>query len=294
MSELICLRATFRDEDRAATWIEILRLRHPELAGSIEEQAEELWIQGDRERASTRVDAVLWLSPAQWDELVVNMDELAAEGWPIGRRDRDTEERVAAGWRAQHPAIEVGSRLRIAPPWLASGEDEGGRREVVIEPGAAFGAGDHATTRLCLSALEPLNLAGARVADFGCGSGVLGLAALALGAASVVAVDREPAARIAAAANAVRNGEEGRFRVGGAGPEDLGPGPFELILANIFGGRLLELLPDLRRRLSPGGTLILGGLLAEHEAPLLAALAEFPRTEILRRSEFAAILARAH
>jgi Ribosomal protein L11 methyltransferase (PrmA) len=96
-------------------------------------------------------------------------------------------------WRAFAGPVRVGDRLVVRPPWVAA-SPAGGAIDVVIDPGRAFGSGAHASTRLALAALERLVCGGERVLDAGCGSGVLGIAALALGAAEAVGVDHDPAA----------------------------------------------------------------------------------------------------
>jgi len=135
---------------------------------------------------------------------------------------------------------------------------------VRLEPGLAFGSGSHATTALCLEWLDALRCQGT-VLDYGCGSGVLAIAALALGTASAVAVDIDPQAREACANNARRNAVAGRLEV--LAPEALAHGRrFDAVVANILSGPLIALAPTLGKRLQPGAAVALSGILASQAA----------------------------
>ena len=131
---------------------------------------------------------------------------------------------------------------------------------VRLDPGLAFGSGTHATTALCLEWLASADLVGKRMLDVGSGSGILGIAALAMGAESVVAVDHDPQALLSTRENAAANGVEDRLALFA----DLAEveGRFELIVANIVSGVLIDLAPALAVRLARGGRLLLAGILA--------------------------------
>lgn len=286
MGDLSAYGADFDDEDSAWVWILALEEGGLSLSPVIESRRSALWIQNDREGSADGVRVSFWLQ--EGDEAARLQDaaaRLSVRGGPALSRWTDAEERAAAGWQTQHPALEIGERLRIAPPWL--GGEAADRIEIIIEPGAAFGAGGHVTTRLCLEALEGVVRPGDFVADFGCGSGVLGFAALGLGAARALLVDREEAAVEAARRDAERNGVSDRVRVLRGELDQLGPGPFDLVLANIYGQRLLDLLPELVARLGPQGRLVLGGILEEHEEEIVAALETARGGRIERRAEAA-------
>src|SRR5690606_6409564 len=126
---------------------------------------------------------------------------------------------------------------------------------VRLDPGLAFGSGTHPTTALCLQWLAALGAQGdlrdATVLDFGCGSGILALAALALGAAGADAVDNDPQALLATRDNAQRNGLEDGLRVWA--PEEAPPGPYPVVVANILATALDALAPTLAARTAPGG-----------------------------------------
>lgn len=176
--------------------------------------------------------------------------------------DQDWENR----WRQHSVSCCFGDRLWLVP------RDEPPRAEPVLrlDPGLAFGSGSHPTTRLCLGWLAGQDLDGSRVLDFGCGSGVLGLAALKLGCARVLAVDHDPQALLATQDNAAYNGLlNGRLTVGQ--PELLGEQDFDVILANILANPLIELAPVLTAALAPGGTLVLSGMLASQADSVMAA-----------------------
>jgi ribosomal protein L11 methyltransferase len=134
--------------------------------------------------------------------------------------------------------------------------------------GLAFGTGAHPTTALCLDWLDANLTAGATVLDYGCGSGVLAIAALALGASRAWAVDNDPQALSATSANAALNRVSGRLFVGA--PESLPKVAVDVLVANILAAPLIELAPALTACLGRGGSLVLSGVL-DHQAPRVMA-----------------------
>lgn len=164
-------------------------------------------------------------------------------------------------WLKDFRPMRFGKRLWVCPGGQPPGEPDA----IVLEldPGLAFGTGTHATTAMCLEWLDGFPLAGLRVLDYGCGSGILALAALRLGAATACAVDIDPQALLATRDNARRNGLLAQLEIHEA--LDMPPGPFDLVLANILAGPLQQLAPDLAR-LCPAGTLLLAGLLGAQAA----------------------------
>ena len=182
-------------------------------------------------------------------------------------------------WMDQYVPLHFGARTWIVP-WdhaLPDGADAPGAAVVRLDPGLAFGSGTHPTTSLCLQWLDGLAgdgaLAGATVLDFGCGSGILALAALKLGAAAAVGVDNDPQAILASHDNAERNGVADRLSV--YLPADAPEATYPVVVANILASALEALAGTLAARVAPGGRLALSGILAGQEPPLLARYAQW-------------------
>ncbi|MBI3747325.1 MAG: 50S ribosomal protein L11 methyltransferase [Chloroflexi bacterium] len=193
----------------------------------------------------------------------------------------------AEAWKAYFPVLRVGRRLVIRPTWRRH------RREpddvvLALDPGMAFGTGLHPTTRLCLAALEGLAdqgiVAGGRVLDVGCGSGILAIAALKLGAASALGVDTDPIAVEATLANARRNRVVRRLRARQGSLPSAATG-FDLVLANLIAGVLVPLAPLLRDELRPGGTLVASGIFIDREAEVQISLEAAGLAVVGRRDE---------
>jgi ribosomal protein L11 methyltransferase len=192
--------------------------------------------------------------------------ELVALGLASALRTRwRREEEWAEAWKRFFGVERVGRRLVVCPTWI----DYAPRAEEVVirlDPGMAFGTGQHPTTRLCLEALESRLRPGQEVLDLGTGSGILAIAAALLGAARVIALDNDPVAVGVARQNVAVNGVEGRVQVlegslGATGPlPDAGASRFDMVLANISAAGITEAAPALARALAPGGTLIVSGI----------------------------------
>jgi ribosomal protein L11 methyltransferase len=167
--------------------------------------------------------------------------------------------------QAQFAPIQIGPRLWIVPSW-----HEPPRRDAVVvrlDPGLAFGTGSHPTTRLCLEWLDENVVPAARVLDYGCGSGILGIAAAKLGAGAVDAIDIDPQALDAARANARTNEVAASY----TGPDELAPSAtFDIVLANILSNPLKLLAPALLTRVAPGGSLVLSGILERQAGDVIA------------------------
>ena len=176
-------------------------------------------------------------------------------------------------WMDQYVPLSFGAKTWIVP-WnreLPEAAQAHGAAVVRLDPGLAFGSGTHPTTSLCLQWLDALAEAGAldgrTVLDFGCGSGILALAALKLGAARAVGVDNDPQALIATHDNAERNGVDDRINV--FLPADEPPAQYPIVVANILASALDTLADTLAARVAPGGRIALSGILAGQEDALL-------------------------
>jgi ribosomal protein L11 methyltransferase len=174
-------------------------------------------------------------------------------------------------WRDRIGAHALG-RLTIAPPWLAGRTDP--ELTIVIDPGMAFGTGEHATTRGVVRLMQDVVRAGDVVADLGAGSAVLAIAAAKLGASRVVAIELDPEAIGNAEENVRANGLADRVIVIEGDAELLLPlvAPVRVVLANIISSVLVSLLPAIARALLPGGRAILSGILHEERAHMLDVL----------------------
>jgi ribosomal protein L11 methyltransferase len=175
-------------------------------------------------------------------------------------------------WRGLLSVQSVGAR-RIAPPWLTGDLDP--ERTIVVDPGMAFGTGDHPTTRSVVRLMQRLSIRGARVADLGAGSAVLSIAAAKLGARTVSAVELDPDAIGNATENVERNGVATIVHVVEGDAKVLLPlvAPVDVILANILASVHVELLPVMAQALAPAGRAVLSGVLVEERTMLSDVLA---------------------
>ncbi|MFZ5636522.1 MAG: 50S ribosomal protein L11 methyltransferase [Pseudomonadota bacterium] len=176
-------------------------------------------------------------------------------------------------WMDQYEPLHFGARTWIVP-WnraLPEGADAEDAAVVRLDPGLAFGSGTHPTTSLCLQWLDALaaqgELQGRTVLDFGCGSGILALAALKLGAARAVGVDNDPQAIVATRDNAERNGVDARLDT--YLPQDEPKARYPVVVANILASALDALAETLAARVAPGGRIALSGILVGQEDELL-------------------------
>lgn len=166
-------------------------------------------------------------------------------------------------WMDQFKPMQFGERLWIIPSWSEPPQKDA--VNLMLDPGMAFGTGTHPTTSLCLQWLDKQAPKDLTVIDYGCGSGILALAAQKLGAKSVAGTDIDPQAITASKQNAERNNEEIPFNL----VEDFNSEPVDLLVANILAGPLKELATEFDRLLKPGGTLVLSGLLATQSEGLI-------------------------
>ncbi len=188
---------------------------------------------------------------------------------PIGPlRTRAVDEADwAEAWKRHFPVTRIGRRIVIRPSWRRH-RTAAGEVVLALDPGMAFGTGLHPTTRLCLEALEAAAdrglLGDARVLDVGCGSGILSIAAAALGARSVVGLDVDPIAIEATTANARRNRRSRAIRAR-LGSVPSGEQPHDVVLANLIASLLVTLAPRLAAELRPDGVLVASGIFRDRE-----------------------------
>jgi ribosomal protein L11 methyltransferase len=171
--------------------------------------------------------------------------------------------------QSQFEPIRVSGRLWIVPSWHAAPDP--GAVNLVLDPGMAFGTGSHPTTRLCLEWLERNVSAGCSVLDYGCGSGILAIAAARLGAGAVAGVDIDPQAVAAARCNADSNGVVATF----ADSQQPLAGTYDLVVANILSNPLRVLAPAICALVRSGGLLALSGILREQADEIIGIYAEW-------------------
>lgn len=171
-------------------------------------------------------------------------------------------------WMTRFAPMKFGKRLWIVPGGMKIPFDPN-NIEIRLDPGLAFGTGTHPTTALCLEWLDAQDVKTCAVVDYGCGSGILGIAAALKGAGHVTCVDNDPQALEATEDNARRNHVEDRIEC--VSPDHFSTSPVAIVLANILAAPLIALAPVLLGSLRPGGSLVLSGLLEEQSETVLAA-----------------------
>ena len=165
------------------------------------------------------------------------------------------EEDWSENWKQYYKPFTVGEKLAVTPYWEPY-EAEDGRVVVTLEPGAAFGTGQHETTFLCLDLCQKYGKENGRVLDVGCGTGILGIAAVQLGARECLAVDRDEVAVSACRHNVALNGCEEKVTPVHGNLADQAEGQYDLIFANIVADAVIALLPEAKAHLAKNGTII--------------------------------------
>ena len=159
--------------------------------------------------------------------------------------------------QAQFEPIRISDRLWVIPSWHSAPDP--GAINLLVDPGLAFGTGSHPTTRLCLQWLEATITGGESVLDYGCGSGILAIAAMRLGAASATGTDLDPQALVASRSNAALNSVQCDFHA----PDALRACEYDIVVANILTNPLRILAPALAARTRTGGRIVLSGILVD-------------------------------
>ena len=171
-------------------------------------------------------------------------------------------------WMDSYQPMCFGQRLWIYPSWYETPNDDSVK--LLLDPGLAFGTGTHPTTALCLEWFDGEDVTGKTVLDYGCGSGILAIAALKLGAISAVGTDIDPQALQATQDNAERNAVDPE-QLHTCYPKVLPDQTYDIVMANILAGPLIELAPELLNAIRMGGKLVLSGILAEQTESIRAA-----------------------
>jgi ribosomal protein L11 methyltransferase len=224
---------------------------------------------------------LVWLPQPEWplaerEQLLASLEPLSQPfglAFPAGVWDEVADEDWSLSWKQHWQPDPVGQQLLILPAWLDAPLEHADRLVIRMDPGSAFGTGSHPTTRLCLEALEAAPPQGLLVADLGCGSGVLGLASLLLGADAVLAADTDSLAVRATEGNRTLNDcSEQRLKVTLGSMETLqallAGRRADLLLCNILAPVIEALSPGFESLIAPNGRALLSGLLVD-QAPRL-------------------------
>ncbi|MCX2983342.1 50S ribosomal protein L11 methyltransferase [Halieaceae bacterium IMCC14734] len=213
---------------------------------------------------------------ALWQELPQTLREASHYRAEI-LEDKDWERE----WMQHYQPLQITPQVWICPSWLTPPDPAA--INVMLDPGLAFGTGTHPTTAMCVAALADMELHGKQVIDYGCGSGILAIAALLLGAATVTGIDTDPQAVQATRNNAECNHvDPHRIEVGLPG---LSIAPAPLMVANILAGPLCQLAPTLCELLEPEGEMLLSGILAEQVNELVVAYQPWLNLSVLREQD---------
>lgn len=240
-----------------------------------------LYLEEDRAREEIiRLQALLKELPGRYPGAELGDLTIALENVP--------EEDWENSWKQSYRPLPIGRRLLVVPKWMTVDDTEG-RLPIYLDLGLTFGTGEHASTRMCMCALEQLVQGGERVADLGSGSGILSICALRLGAESAVGIDVDPAAEHIATENALSNGFgperfsacTGNVITDRRRMEELAQGGYDLVCANIVAGVLVQLMPVIPCFLREEAHFLCSGILEEREEEVRRA-AEAAGLQIIR------------
>ena len=224
----------------------------------------------------SRIDA-LFAEGANADRVLADVAQAIGAPMPLHETREVADQDWVRATQSQFGPIAIGEGFWIVPSWCDLPEP--GAIALALDPGLAFGTGSHPTTRLCLEWLRDGIAGGETVLDYGCGSGILAIAAAKLGARAVAGTDVDAQALAASAANARANGVEARF----VAPDRLGPVESDVVVANILANPLILLAPALAARTKPGGRIALSGILEDQADEVIAAYARWFTLAVWRR-----------
>ena len=213
----------------------------------------------------------LFEADADFDNLAAHLELITGAAMPEHQIERIEDQDWERSWMDNFKPMRFGQRLWIVPSWHAA--PDASAVNLLLDPGLAFGTGTHPTTALCLQWLDGQPLEGCTVLDFGCGSGILAIAALLLGARQAIGTDIDPQALEASRDNAGRNGlADEQFDL--YMPADLPAEPADVVVANILAGPLVALCGQITSLVKPSGRLALSGILAEQAEEVRAAYSQ--------------------
>jgi ribosomal protein L11 methyltransferase len=298
-----------------ARWIEVSMTVDPELAEAVSELISRFVSNGvvvesgvtynDAEDEGTPFGPARVYGYLAIDEYIDETRQRLEEGlWPLSQihplpeptyRTIEDEDWMAA-WKKHYHPIQIGKRLLILPAWID--DPNQGRIAVKIDPSMAFGTGTHPSTQLCMEMLEAAVQPGRAVIDVGCGSGILSIGAVKLGAVLVLAVDIDNAAIRSTKENAQANGVLEQIETGIGSVKEIIEGRFTihrapLVLANILAPVIIRLFDDgLANLVTPGGKIVLSGILAEQAQGVIDAAEKMGlrKEEIRQNGDWVAIL----
>lgn len=184
-------------------------------------------------------------------------------------------------WMSNYKPMQFGQRLWVCPSWCEPPQPDA--VNLLLDPGLAFGTGTHPTTHLCLAWLDGQALSGAEVVDYGCGSGILAVAAALLGCNRVYAIDNDPQALIATQDNAKRNQVSDQIQV--FSPEAFADQAVDFVVANILAGPLIQLAPRIAALVKPGGRIALSGILHDQAVDVQNAYAQWIDFDPIERKD---------
>lgn len=257
------------------------------LSVTLEDAGDEPIYEPDADKPSlwsdTRLTA-LFAADTHMDSVLLRLkSDLGVAALPPHRIEPLEDRDWVREWLKDFKPMRFGRRLWICPTAYTPPDPQA--VNLILDPGLAFGTGTHPTTALCLEWLDGADLAGKEIVDYGCGSGILAIAAARLGARHVWAVDNDPQALVATRDNAARNGVMDRLSV--CLPPAFPAMKADLLLANILAGPLVSLEPLLAAHLKPGGWLVLSGILKTQEPDIRRAYGvDFAELEVAAKEDW--------